>query len=187
MGWTSFHINQPVKEWFKQEWNEKMVALDIAIVKRNTLYAAIKNTVTGEVFCAVFLLRWSRDYYNFSYKDMTEFVGPNESECPERILKLLTPLTDQNDPNGYARDWRKRCEKNITNRKKLNTGNYVIKTSEPLEYTNGGKYQYFKHFNRRWYAGIMERNEFSVRSRVSFNPKYYQYELVECKREITVL
>ena len=40
----------------------------------------------------------------FYYKDMTESMGPYQSNCPESILSLLSP-TD----NEYALDWRTRC------------------------------------------------------------------------------
>jgi hypothetical protein len=43
---------------------------------------------------------------------MDETMGPCESSCPERILKLLTP-TD----SDYAKEWRARCQKNIDWRK----------------------------------------------------------------------
>ncbi len=54
-------------------------------------------------------------YYNprdpegfiFGYKDMTEHMGPCESDCPEDILDLLTP-TDR----PYAIAWRARCREN---------------------------------------------------------------------------
>ena len=71
MGWTSFPMHEPVKDWFNREWNDdKREVLDVAIVQRNTLYAAIKIKETGQVFCIIYLLRWSRDVYNFSYKDL---------------------------------------------------------------------------------------------------------------------
>lgn len=40
----------------------------------------------------------------FYYKDMTESMGPYQSNCPESILSLLSPTV-----NEYALDWRKRC------------------------------------------------------------------------------
>ena len=45
------------------------------------------------VFAAVCLVRYNprdREGYIFGYKDMDETVGPNESDCPEAILDLLT-------------------------------------------------------------------------------------------------
>lgn len=179
MGWMSFQMNQPVKEWFKSNLNDEVTALDIAIVKRNTLYAAIRENKTGMVYCVVYLLRWSRERgYNFSYKSMSEFAGPGESECPKRILNLLSPLDDKNDSNGYAREWRKRCWDNIHNRERMSTGNYIIKTKEPLKFTSGAEFQYFKKIGRRMYAGTIENNQFRSLSRVRLNTKYFEYEMI---------
>ncbi len=65
------------------------------------------------VWAAVFLTSTdSRDYYNFSYKDMSEDMGPCESECPEAILKLLDPTDSQ-----WANEWRERCWENAKRKK----------------------------------------------------------------------
>jgi hypothetical protein len=173
MGWLQFSMHRPVKEWFKDEClGDNSEALDIAIVKRNTLYAAIKDKTTGQVFCAVFMLRWSRNYhYNFAYKAMDEFVGPCEVECPERIFKLLTPLTDEDDPNGWARKWRKSVQEYHETRKAMK-GNFVFKSKQPIEFTNGQSFQYFKKEGRTIYAGVMKQNEFYSRCKVRIRGLY---------------
>lgn len=43
-------------------------------------------------------------YHNFSYKDISEDMGPSESKCPESILKLLSPTDSE-----WANEWRTRC------------------------------------------------------------------------------
>lgn len=179
MGWLSFQMNEPVKDWFKRQYsdNKDVTVLDIAIVKRNTLYAAIKINSTNEVQAVIYLLRWSRERgYNFAYKSMSEFAGPCESECPERILKLLTPL-EENDNNLWANNWRRRCYKTIEDRKKL-SGEVVIKALKPVEFTNGKTFQFFKKINRRMYAGVIENNRFNSICRVRFNLRYIEYELI---------
>ena len=178
MGWTSLRMTEPVKEWFVEQWesNPEIMVLNVAVVKRNTLYAAIKNVETNEVFCAVYLLQWSKGDYNFCYKDMTEFAGPCEAECPERILKLLTPLEDIEE-NNYAINWRKRCYETIENRKMINSGN-VIKVKNVIRFSNGMSFQYFKKIGRTMYAGIMENNKFKSVCRVSFNPKRVEAEII---------
>ncbi len=176
MGWTSLPMHKPVKEWFKNSWGNNYEVLDSALIKRKTLYGAIKNIQTGDVFCAVFLIRWSRDYYNFSYKDMTEFVGPIEVNCPKRIMKLLTPLNNENDPNNYARDWRKRVNDYWSMRKNLK--NNVIKLSEPALFKSGHRYQYFKKIGRITYAGEMVKGEFQPICRVRINFSYYAYDII---------
>lgn len=177
MGWSSIHLNMPVKDWFKKNVSEEATVLDVAIVKRNTLYAAIRENKTGFVYCAVYLLSWSKGYNNFSYKPMVEFVGPCESECPERILKLLSPLNNEIDPNGWAEEWRKRCWDNINNRKKMKLG-YILKANMPISFTNGDNYQYFKKIGRILFAGIIENNQFIPVCRVRLNTKYYKFETI---------
>jgi len=81
-----------------------------AVVKMRTYYAALeilRPDQPREVVGIVGLIKYSkreREGYVFGYKDMSEDMGPCESECPVAILDLLTPTT-----NEYALDWRKRC------------------------------------------------------------------------------
>jgi hypothetical protein len=181
MGWMSFHMSEPVKQWFTKDINKEVYeVLDIALVKRTTLYAAMLNKETGEVFCAVYLIRWSRGYYNFSYKPMSEFVGPCETECPMRIMKLLTPLNDTIDPNGWARDWRDKVMKHWETQHKLNTGSFLIKTKEPIEFRSGIHFSCFKREGKHYLAGELQANGvFASFTKVRINNlKYYDYELI---------
>jgi len=182
MGWSSFHMNKgETKNWFINEWEStgKHKVLDCAIVSRSVIYGAIKFLETGEVFCAVFLIRYGKGYYNFSVKEMTEHVGPCAYDCPKRIFKLLTELNDADDQNGWAREWRKKVELNFVNSKKLSEiKDKVIKTNEPIKFTNGSEYSYFKKVSRNVYAGIMSDNEFIARIRVRLNLKNYSYQVV---------
>jgi hypothetical protein len=76
----------------------------------NTVYMAIKYTdkATGKsfVFAAVILISNTRKH-GFGYKDMDETMGPCECACPERIMRLLSPVADIPNPS-YAADWRTR-------------------------------------------------------------------------------
>ena len=80
------------------------------VVGGRTYYAAVEHTGPArerEVFAAVCLIEYNlRDPegYIFGYKDMTEHMGPCQSECPAAILDLLTPTE-----SPYAREWRERC------------------------------------------------------------------------------
>lgn len=128
MGWIStykpkgepildFFIRQGVFTWSEDCPNTYRV-LDSALVNMRTFYAAIEqvNKETGRriVWAAIVLVRhYPKDpCYNISWKDMDEGCGPYETNCPERILKLLTP-TD----NEYALGWRKACWANVEKRK----------------------------------------------------------------------
>ncbi len=195
MGWTQFTMHEPIAKWFKDQWSASSdyECIECSLVKFHTIYGAIRIKKTGEVFCAVYLVRWGKGYqYNFSYKDMSEFSGPGVRDCPEKIYKLLTPLTDENDPNGWAREWRKRVEEYHIARKVAIKGN-LFKTHEPVHFA-GRDYQYFKrlkfadgHPNQKYYPKsknlyapyIMENNELTVSSRiVRFDPSYYSIEIV---------
>ena len=74
-----------------------------------TIYAAIRNhdRTTGKsyVFCAVILFK-NNERDGFGYKDMDESMGPCEVNCPDRIMRLLSPFEEIPNP-GYAADWRK--------------------------------------------------------------------------------
>jgi hypothetical protein len=105
MGWSSMNRTQPVKEWFAADMSNDYTALEVKIVHRTELYAAIKRK-DGSVFCLVALLRYSKGWWNFSYKYMSEFDMPYYFKCPKSILDKLTPTTDE-----YATQWREECRK----------------------------------------------------------------------------
>jgi hypothetical protein len=95
--------------------------LDSAIVRLRVYYAAVEHVAPDgarQVWAAVFLVDFRRgaDGLAFGYKDMTEHMGPVESDCPERILRRLTPLSEADDPQGWARAWRARCWASLSSR-----------------------------------------------------------------------
>jgi len=133
MGWTTTYKpkGEPALDFFNRAgvftWSgdspHTHKVLDSALVKFNTFYAAVekihKETGERKVWAAVILIRHynkknGKPYWdhNFGWKDMDESCGPNADECPERILKLLTPTTYE-----HAIDWRARCWANIEKRK----------------------------------------------------------------------
>ncbi len=112
MGWTFTHKprNESLRSFFEREWGNDngRGIVDFAVAGFNTAYAAYR-THDGRVIGIVVNLAYRpHDYYNFGYRDVDESQGPIESKCPERILKLLTPLSDSDD-DRYAREWRERC------------------------------------------------------------------------------
>lgn len=142
MGWLFFPKPDNIKEHFRQLMTTPNTRpLDLAIVHRLTLYAAVENTVTGDVFAMVYLLRYqpgAEDGCDFGYKDIEESMGPVEADCPERILKLLTPTE-----YPYAQEWRERCWANIERRKLLRKGNR-IRFEDPIRFTDGARLSLFE-------------------------------------------
>ncbi|MEW6289967.1 MAG: hypothetical protein AB1545_08945 [Thermodesulfobacteriota bacterium] len=151
MGWTYTHRGKtPVKEFLTDQVNcenehGRCTLLDIAIVKMRTAYMAVEiirrdtatnglDPATRKVVAFVFLLdyRPSDPDYDMGYKDMDESVGPYEIECPERILKLLTP-TDQE----YAVQWRQRCWDNIARKKSFRLVKDAVIETRPISFQDG--------------------------------------------------
>ena len=47
MGWTSFRLNEPIKVWFKNQWesSNKYIVLDSGLVHFTTLYGVQFNSL----------------------------------------------------------------------------------------------------------------------------------------------
>ena len=109
----------------------------------NTYYAACERLEASsqrQVFAVVCPTKTStgaRDGCTFGYKDMTEHMGPYESECPASILDELTETDSE-----HALAWRARCRANITQRKLLNAkptpkpGQFIV-FDEPMRFSDG--------------------------------------------------
>ena len=121
MGWTSYHATHYKNGKIDRKaecdamWNDdpNFEVLKSSMVGR-IYYAAIKRNAT--VFGVVFITSTdAKDYFNFSYKDMDETVGPYRYDCPKSILDVLSP-TD----NEYAKEWRRKCYEKIEKQKSPN-------------------------------------------------------------------
>lgn len=146
MGWTGYHATHYDKRGNidrRAECDERMSGeteratwevLKSSLVG-SVYYAAIRRTdkKTGEnhVFGCVCLTSVDNsDYFNFSYKDMSEDMGPGESRCPVSILDLLSPTESE-----YAIAWRQRCRENAKNKNTL--GRLPVGTVIEFERWNG--------------------------------------------------
>lgn len=78
----------------------------------------------------------NKEYFNFSYKDMDETMEPFYYDCPESILKLLSPTDDE-----YALRWRKKCRELAAHKKTLSmlSEGTVIEFISPYDMTSGIK------------------------------------------------
>jgi hypothetical protein len=105
----------------------------VEIIRRDKATTRL-DPATRKVVAFVFLLDYRpRDPdYDMGYKDMDESVGPYESECPERILKLLTS-TDQE----YAVQWRQRCWDNIARKKSFRLVKDAVIETRPISFQDG--------------------------------------------------
>ena len=140
MGWLFRHrpSSESVKAFLQKHINCEnehgtMEALDIAIVQRTTAYVALRATLKGKPACVlggVYLLQYARGFNNLGIKELEESVEPFSYDCPERILRILTPLDapeflaifsseDKSVAIENAGRWREKCWANIQSRKRL--------------------------------------------------------------------
>ena len=115
MGWLYRHdpIDDPVAyltNQYNHDGEHRIYRVLAAARVTNTVYMAVKITekTTGKsyVLAAVILISNTKKH-GFGYKDMDETVGPCECACPNRIMRLLSPIEDIPNPS-YAADWRAR-------------------------------------------------------------------------------
>ncbi|MEW5934772.1 MAG: hypothetical protein AB1816_14450 [Bacillota bacterium] len=146
MGWMFVEKvpGQSIREFFTEEMGGRYSdgsvgrVLDCAVVNMTEAYIAYERAWPDgrrEVSAIVCLLVFRpRDEFNFGYKDMGEEMHPYYYNCPERILKLLTPTDNKN-----ALEWRQKCWENLRARQarpKLRKG-MVIRFEEPVRFRNG--------------------------------------------------
>ena len=77
--------------------------------KLGVVYAAMKNP-KDEVFAVIQLWTYSSKHGELLTKTMTDDMGPAKSEPPKKLLKMLSPTT-----NEYALNWRKSAWKEFKN------------------------------------------------------------------------
>ncbi len=141
MGWTSLYKpeGQSMRDFFTHEFrsaNHEIV--DIASLLGAT-YIAMKYA-DGHIGAVIVLTRHSpKEDYNFSFKTMDESMGPYETNCPDRILRLLSPTTDR-----YALQWRERCYEAIKRRSNVAKVGDTIQFAESITFTDGHTDNTFK-------------------------------------------
>lgn len=157
MGWifTYKAPGQSIEDFFKHRFdcvNEHGSRKILATSARlNVAYMAVELIPKGkerEVFGLVCIIKRapSDPSYNFGYKDVDESDGPFHTECPAKILDLLTP-TD----NEYALEWRKRCRENIEKAEKakqIKVGD-VVEFEAPICFLNGDRVKRLRCFSKK--------------------------------------
>lgn len=187
MGWTGYHATHykngkidrkaECDAYFMEGLNRGHFNVLKSSMVGNTYYAAVsplkKSNGKNEngdyiyidipeservVFGVVFLTSIdTKDYYNFSYKDMDETCGPYKYDCPKGILDLLTPTE-----NEYANAWRKQCYAKLEKKKDPNNlgklpVDTVIKIVMPFDTNYFRKGQEVKLKKcKRWYSNRTE-------------------------------
>lgn len=144
MGWTSYHATHykngkvdrkaECDAYFLEGLNRGHYEVVKSTMRGAIYYAAVKHLVKyagrdedGKsiyeplskedqiTFAAVFVTSVdNNDYYNFSYKDMEESMGPCYYDCPVSILNVLSPTDSE-----FANNWREACRQKAKGANKL--------------------------------------------------------------------
>jgi hypothetical protein len=154
MGWLYTNVGKGqagayFKDAFKGETDQvKIEVIQGAFVGWKEYYCAVKRTHkdTGEsyVFAVACMVNYCpKSYHNFGYKDMDESMGPYMYNCPESILKLLTPSEEMARISGSksttSKAWRIACWEKVIESKmvaKLEDG-AIIKFPNKLLFGTG--------------------------------------------------
>lgn len=146
--------------------NEKArsVVLDMAKVGRAT-YLAVELTTKADgktiVYAGVCLGEMQSG--EFCWKSMDETVGPNEAQCPARILDRLTPTEYQ-----HAIEWRQKCRDALAARRTAVPITPGVKAifAEPVRFGDGRERREFTA-ERNGVKAIAWRGEDGVLCRIS--------------------
>jgi len=163
MGWLSVHREAGTsdKEWFQSELLGEHYRIEDCATVGSAFYAICVPTDGREeprAIMAVVLVTRTRGYYNFTYKDMDESVGPCESSCPERLLARLGELVPE-PPSEYAKEWRERCHAEIATKKRarLVTHGTIVYFDEALHYGDGVAEDEFVFVERSTFRRVTDR------------------------------
>lgn len=129
MGWTGIHadfykngkVDRKAEMDYRWTQEESEDYAQLRVLKSSMVgsvyYAAVEvseNEKMVQVFGVTGLTSVdNNDYYNFSYKDIDETMGPYSYDCPIGILNLLTDTDNEN-----ALEWRKECRKRHEEKKR---------------------------------------------------------------------
>ena len=113
MGWL--YKNAPIDDpvaYLKDQYNHDNEEIVCRVIDAgrvaNVVYLAVKITKKAtdlSYVTAIVALISNTKKDGFGYKDMGETAGPCECSCPDRIMRLLSPVEDL-PYAGYAADWR---------------------------------------------------------------------------------
>lgn len=189
MGWTSFNFNGTKAEFIEYQFNREPKwgnVIDYSI-KGNVLYIAVKlgenhGEQAGEITALIVLTSVKRNtYYNFSYKDMTEGCGPSQSDCPKRILDMLSPVEklycEGSKSREWATEWRNRCRTHKPKGAKVRIGD-TIKLAHSVK-TTFGNFQLFRCVARNMFYPLSETNGKlePLNRMVKFRPSRFEFSI----------
>lgn len=142
--------------------------INSACVGNRVWYAAVEileNGVPTSVTAIICDVRWTpnaKDGYIFAYKDMGENAGPCSDDCPEKVLRLLPPTS-----NEYALNWRIRCLARLRRRARRVEDGMRIRLPHPLTFSDnhvGSEFVVVKRGSRITFRGENGFGHYHIRN-----------------------
>jgi len=153
MGWTGIYTSRPAKEiitkqltFTNESGTDRVVAIcckpGVAYIAWERSYAAGQGSMYDrKVFTIGTVVLYHRSQGEFTYKTITEDMGPCEKECPASILGRLSPVEEfaksGTSSHEWATAWRNDCRKAIDRRAKAPGDGATIRFKQPITFTNG--------------------------------------------------
>lgn len=123
--------------------------LDSAVVCMRRYYAAVekveKDTGARSVVCVICLVNFNprnKEGMIFGYKDADETMGVCQTDCPARVLDLLTETESQS-----ALEWRAECRRRLA--KVLPKAGETIVLKESMRFKDGSSQSRFRVLERK--------------------------------------
>lgn len=139
MGWTETLVNgytkRDTKALVRKEVSDNYELVKDSMVG-NVYYGAYRNKENGIISAIVVKTKWrtGNTWGNyFATKFVPEECGPVDANCPDSILKILSPTEHE-----YALGWREKCRENakITKEKrKKNQELKALRTGSKISFT----------------------------------------------------
>lgn len=177
MGWTSFQDRADLTpaQILTRELNgtnengANWTIVDHA-TKLGEFYGVCRFTAPGNdpiFYGVVCLFKRSKKTGEFSYKDMSENMGPNAARCPVRLVDMLDQLApidpaDMRQSAQWARGWRDRCRANAKRKPAPN-----VKPGDHVKFSETGPvYELIEKAGPRrgWYVKLAGANGSTYRA-----------------------
>lgn len=180
MGWFGIRADfNNVKEYAEQELkisNEQGILLERAY-HGNTVFSLVQLHKDNSKLILVDLVRKSDDGF-WVHKPLSENCGPNDLNCPERILKQST------SQNTYAIEWREKCRAQRRNKAETIKTFKLLPTGITITTEYGRKLKFMRAYNKSWSQIVcldIEENQVYRFSYKSFKAEQLKQAVEELK------
>lgn len=155
MGWSWGAKPNNIREWLDKVYSGenhgvKQRCLDAAMINMSEIYVAVEQTDKygiKTVIADIMQIKFTNEkedgfnYPQMGYNAYGEQCGVHQTNCPQRILDLLTPTDD-----STSNEWRRKCRERLEHRatvSKLQEGDH-IQFAEQIRFSSGELRDTFK-------------------------------------------